>query len=155
MRGNAHVRFGGRAGETDRPRGRHRAPARPYLANRCLDQVRRRVQNQTLGHRGRKRDPLYYAACPVMPSEAPKPLRAAMFRFDRGGIIGRRRGRSPLGLDEGSPDARSVSVRVTGPLMPYAEGFRAQLADQGYAPFSACAQLRLAGHLSRWLALRG
>ncbi|MPZ15990.1 MAG: ISL3 family transposase [Chloroflexi bacterium] len=29
------------------------------LGNRCLDQVRRRVQNQTLGHRGRKRDPLY------------------------------------------------------------------------------------------------
>ncbi len=29
------------------------------LANRCLDQVRRRVQNETKGHRGRKRDPLY------------------------------------------------------------------------------------------------
>jgi hypothetical protein len=29
------------------------------LANRCLDQVRRRVQDETLGHRGRKRDPLY------------------------------------------------------------------------------------------------
>lgn len=29
------------------------------VANRCLDTVRRRVQNQTLGHRGRKRDPLY------------------------------------------------------------------------------------------------
>ena len=29
------------------------------VANRCLDRVRRRVQNQTLGHRGRKRDPLY------------------------------------------------------------------------------------------------
>jgi len=29
------------------------------LGNRCLDQVRRRVQNQTLGHRGRKKDPLY------------------------------------------------------------------------------------------------
>ncbi len=29
------------------------------LANRCLDQVRRRVQNQTLGHRGLRRDPLY------------------------------------------------------------------------------------------------
>ena len=29
------------------------------VANRCLDQVRRRVQNRTLGHRGRKRDPLY------------------------------------------------------------------------------------------------
>lgn len=29
------------------------------LGNRCLDQVRRRVQNATLGHRGRKKDPLY------------------------------------------------------------------------------------------------
>ena len=29
------------------------------VANRCLDKVRRRVQNQTLGHRGRKPDPLY------------------------------------------------------------------------------------------------
>jgi transposase len=29
------------------------------VANRCLDQVRRRVQNQTTGHRGRGRDPLY------------------------------------------------------------------------------------------------
>jgi transposase len=28
-------------------------------ANRCLDQVRRRVQNETTGHRGRKGDPLY------------------------------------------------------------------------------------------------
>jgi transposase len=29
------------------------------VANRCVDQVRRRVQNETLGHRGRKPDPLY------------------------------------------------------------------------------------------------
>jgi transposase len=29
------------------------------VANRCLDRVRRRVQNETLGHRGRKTDPLY------------------------------------------------------------------------------------------------
>ncbi len=29
------------------------------VANRCLDQVRRRVQNDTLGHRGRRHDPLY------------------------------------------------------------------------------------------------
>lgn len=27
--------------------------------NRCVDQVRRRVQNETLGHRGRKHDPLF------------------------------------------------------------------------------------------------
>jgi transposase len=29
------------------------------LANRAIDDVRRRVQNETLGHRGRKDDPLY------------------------------------------------------------------------------------------------
>jgi transposase len=29
------------------------------VANRVVDQVRRRVQNQTTGHRGRKKDPLY------------------------------------------------------------------------------------------------
>ena len=29
------------------------------LANRSVDLVRRRVQNETLGHRGRKADPLY------------------------------------------------------------------------------------------------
>ncbi len=29
------------------------------LANNTLDETRRRVQNQTLGHRGRKHDPLY------------------------------------------------------------------------------------------------
>jgi transposase len=29
------------------------------VANRCLDTVRRRVQNELLGHRGRKDDPLY------------------------------------------------------------------------------------------------
>jgi transposase len=29
------------------------------VANRCVDKVRRRVQNETLSHRGRKRDPLY------------------------------------------------------------------------------------------------
>ncbi|MDQ3641083.1 MAG: transposase, partial [Actinomycetota bacterium] len=29
------------------------------VANRCLDEVRRRVQNETLGHRGRKDEPLY------------------------------------------------------------------------------------------------
>ena len=31
------------------------------LANEALDEVRRRVQNQTLGHRGHKHDPLYRA----------------------------------------------------------------------------------------------
>ena len=61
MRWKSHVRFGGRAGETDSPRGEHRAPVRSHLANAALDEVRRRVQQSTLGHRGRKGDPLYRA----------------------------------------------------------------------------------------------
>ena len=59
MRWKPHVRFGGRARETHRPRGGRRALVRPHVGNRCLDKVRRRVQNETLGHRGRKVDPLY------------------------------------------------------------------------------------------------
>ena len=31
VRGDAHAGFGGRAGETDQPKDRHRAPARPYV----------------------------------------------------------------------------------------------------------------------------
>ena len=36
MRGNSHVRFGRRAEETDRPKGRHRASARPDHTNATL-----------------------------------------------------------------------------------------------------------------------
>ena len=46
-------------------------------------------------------------------------------------------------------------VRVTGPLGPYAEGFRAELARQGYASSSAVNQLKLVGHLSRWMTMGG
>ena len=46
-------------------------------------------------------------------------------------------------------------VRVTGPLGPYAEGFRAELAGQGYASSSAVNQLKLVAHLSRWMATEG
>src|SRR5512132_3369828 len=35
MRGDAHVRFGGRAEETDRPKDRHRASARPLQEGPC------------------------------------------------------------------------------------------------------------------------
>ena len=35
--------------------------ALPILANTKLDECRRRVQNETMGHRGRKTDPLYRA----------------------------------------------------------------------------------------------
>jgi hypothetical protein len=58
----AHVRFGERAGETDRPKGRHRAPVR-------LRPCRRRPSTTAAAAfsrppaaaRGRKNDPLYRA----------------------------------------------------------------------------------------------
>jgi hypothetical protein len=65
MRWKSHVRFGGRAGETHPPKAGQGAPARSQVANTALDQCRRRVQNETVGHRGRKPDPLYRARRPL------------------------------------------------------------------------------------------
>src|SRR5271165_183350 len=61
MRWKSHVRFGGRPGETDHWKRWHGAPGRSHLANAAIDDVRRRVQRETLGHRGRKDDPLFGA----------------------------------------------------------------------------------------------
>jgi integrase/recombinase XerD len=44
------------------------------------------------------------------------------------------------------------SVRFSGPLVPYADGFARELARLGFTPLSADGQLRLAAHLSRWMA---
>ena len=46
-------------------------------------------------------------------------------------------------------------ARVEGPLGPYAEGFRAELARLGYTPLTAAGHVRLMAHLSRWLAKKG
>lgn len=46
-------------------------------------------------------------------------------------------------------------VKVTGPLVPYVGGFRAELESQGYRPNPVCDQLRLMAHVSRWLASNG
>jgi len=61
MRWKSHVRFGGRAEETGLSEGRHRASVRSHHANSKLEECRRRIQQETLGHRGRKRDALYRA----------------------------------------------------------------------------------------------
>lgn len=47
--------------------------------------------------------------------------------------------------------SRPSQVVFVGPLAPFAAGFAARLEELGYAPASACGQLRLAAHLSRWL----
>ncbi len=44
-------------------------------------------------------------------------------------------------------------VHVVGPLEPYAEGLACELARLGFTELSAGGQLRLAAHLSRWLAV--
>ena len=45
----------------------------------------------------------------------------------------------------------ACQVRVTGPLAGYADGFRADLAAQGYAAGSADRNLRTMAHVSRWM----
>lgn len=42
-------------------------------------------------------------------------------------------------------------VRIVGPLVPYAAGFRAELESQGYRPHAVGCQLYVMAHLSRWL----
>ena len=61
MRWKAHVRFGRRPGETHPQKRGKGTPGRSHLANQKIDECRRRVQNESLGHRGRKTDPLYRA----------------------------------------------------------------------------------------------
>ena len=46
-------------------------------------------------------------------------------------------------------------VKVTGPLVPYVAGFRAELDSQGYRPNALSDQLRLMAHVSRWMASKG
>ena len=46
-------------------------------------------------------------------------------------------------------------VRIAGPLVPYVDGFRTELAAYGYTDLSAANQLRLMADLSRWLDKTG
>jgi len=51
--------------------------------------------------------------------------------------------------------SRPSRVQVTGPLATYSDGFRLELARQGFTANSASNQLQLMAHASRWLASRG
>jgi integrase/recombinase XerD len=48
-----------------------------------------------------------------------------------------------------------LGVRFTGPLEPFVHGFAAELTRLGYTRLSVVVQLRLAAHLSRWVAGQG
>jgi len=53
MRGNPHVRFGGRAGETDQPKGWHRASVRSNHTHATIllkAGVHVKVVSERLGH---------------------------------------------------------------------------------------------------------
>jgi transposase len=89
------------------------------LANQCVDQVRRRVQQDTLGHRGRKGDPLYRVRkLAVMAAE----------RLDARGWH-----RLGAGLAEGDPDGQ---VAAAWQLKELVRGlFHADGADQAQQVF--------------------
>ena len=54
-----------------------------------------------------------------------------------------------------SPKSKVITVRVVGPLAPYAPQFASQLAEHGYTPLSRVNQLQVMVHLSKWLRTRG
>ena len=53
------------------------------------------------------------------------------------------------------PKSKVITVRVVGPLSPYAPQFASQLAERGYTPLSRVRQLQVMVHLSKWLRDRG
>lgn len=55
----------------------------------------------------------------------------------------------------GKPVRKVAEVRVGGPLARYAGAFEAALGQRGYAPLTRVNELRLMGHLSRWLQANG
>jgi site-specific recombinase XerD len=44
---------------------------------------------------------------------------------------------------------------MTGPLVPFADGYSAELRERGYTPLTAVNQLRQVGRLSRWMEAGG
>ncbi|MDN5750418.1 MAG: site-specific integrase [Pseudonocardia sp.] len=52
------------------------------------------------------------------------------------------------------PKSKVITVRVVGPLEPYAGQFRRLLAERGYAPLTRVAHLQVMTHLSKWMAAR-
>jgi transposase len=75
------------------------------LAQRAIDDVRRRVQQETLGHRGRKHDPLYRIRRMLLRGAENLTLKAYS--------------RLLAGLDAGDPDGRT-SARRTSPAKSFA-----------------------------------
>ncbi|MDF1595103.1 MAG: transposase [Acidimicrobiia bacterium] len=147
MPGNKHAGFGGRGRRNRHPQGRTALRLRPLpvrLANQAIDDVRRRVQQQTLGHRGRKSDPLYRARRVLLTADE----RLSADRFEWMKTM----------LDAGDPDGEVGAAWVAKELLR--EVFSAVDEDHArrrmiaFYIFSADADVpeltRLARTISRW-----
>lgn len=53
------------------------------------------------------------------------------------------------------PATRVSRVLMTGPLAPFADAYRAELLERGYAPLSIVSELRQVARFSRWLETDG
>ncbi len=53
------------------------------------------------------------------------------------------------------PTTRVSRVLMTGPVAPFAEAYRAELLERGYASLSIVSELRQAARFSRWLEADG
>lgn len=54
-----------------------------------------------------------------------------------------------------TPKSKVNKVRVTGPLAPYTEDFKARLSELGYSSLTTVNEIRLMAWLSRWLQSEG
>ena len=81
MRGNAHVRFGGRAGETGRSKSCYRAPVRPYRRH-CVHALPGRREGTCVARATapllRWRAAAYSYAARIEPLDAPTVPRPAL-----------------------------------------------------------------------------
>lgn len=50
------------------------------------------------------------------------------------------------------PKSKVITVRVVGPLEPYAEQFMGLLAARGYTPLTRVPRMQVMTHLSKWMA---
>ena len=78
------------------------------LANRSLDAVRRRVQNEQTGHRGRRDDPLYRVRRVLLRGEEHLDAAATERLWSLLAFIGRSRGRSRHGFRVKERSASSI-----------------------------------------------
>jgi transposase len=114
------------------------------LANRAIDQVRRRVQNHTLGHRSRKGDPLYRARRVLLTGD--ERLTEDRFQWMR------------HLLDQGDPDGEVASAWIAKELLRdvYRARGEAHARRRLVAFYLHCADAdvpelrRLARTVSRW-----